>query len=798
MKAKNIFYKGAFNSYEYTTKKTGRTKKTPERDFRNHAKKLLNDLDNVNKKESNIVTKNGEFIEFFGAEGFYLKVDSLKNENEKIRLLKTERVNQDEKFYEKALVYVPNNKKTYFNKKIEDYLERKGNKNKALVDSIERIERATLESFWIGDFSEIPEDKREWCEIWIQKSTNETIEDKIENTKKLNIKVSMDCLKFEERDVLLCYVNKNEIISLIKNINGIAEIKLKNRIYIEEFLENMDREEQFEWIKDLNTRLIKNDSEELPSVLLIDSGINNEHPLLKEFLLDKDCKGYINNDLHDIVGHGTRMAGLSLYGDLLKALETTKKVKINHNLQSYKIFYPNNDENLYGSMTSEAILFSKDLKNQINCMAIASDDKKLSKLGNPSSWSASIDSLCFGDENRQEGRLFCLSAGNIDLMEGFKVGYPDMNELNHVEDPGQSWNALTIGGYTEKYFDNIEKKEVAHPFSLSPFSKTSNLWLSKDASNLIKPEVLFEAGNALEDEFGYFQCEELSLLTTNHNYNKNLFSNFCATSAATALASNFCAKLVNEYPNAWPQTIRGLVVHSAEWTDIMKNKLLKSTAKGDYAKLLRTCGYGVPNLNKALGILKNSVNLVIENEIKPYKLNKTKKDVTYDELHIYELPWPEDVLITLSDKRFKVKVTLSYFIEPNPGNFKGVYEYQSYGLRFEFGGNRNEKELLKKVSRINGISHKDEVTDKWTYGTQARDVGSIHSDVWEGSGADFAASKYVMVYPVGGWWKEKKKAEKYKNKVKYSLIVSITSEEEDIDLYTPIFEKIKNKVKNKV
>ena len=55
------------------------------------------------------------------------------------------------------------------------------------------------------------------------------------------------------------------------------------------------------------------------------------------------------------------------------------------------------------------------------------------------------------------------------------------------------------------------------------------------------------------------------------------------------------------YPNLWPETIRGLLVHSAEWTDRMLNGISFNNATlAAKRALLRTFGYGVPILENAL------------------------------------------------------------------------------------------------------------------------------------------------------------------------------------------------------
>lgn len=159
-----------------------------------------------------------------------------------------------------------------------------------------------------------------------------------------------------------------------------------------------------------------------------------------------------------------------------------------------------------------------------------------------------------------------------------------------------------------------------------------------------------------------------------------------ATSCATAKASWFCSQIYARYPNLSPETIRGLVVHSANWNNTMRNQFWDSnkTAKDNYKILLRTFGYGVPDLNTALYSARNSLTLIAEEVITPYYRVGSGKPKTKD-MHIIELPWPQEVLLSLPPETIlNLRVTLSYFIEPAPGQlaWKERYCYQSHALRF--------------------------------------------------------------------------------------------------------------------
>lgn len=102
-----------------------------------------------------------------------------------------------------------------------------------------------------------------------------------------------------------------------------------------------------------------------------------------------------------------------------------------------------------------------------------------------------------------------------------------------------------------------------------------------------------------------------------------------------------------------------------------------------------------------------------------------------------------------------------------------------------------KKPLFKKKLSIASRSEDEcipsSTDNRWEYGVNNRNVGSIHSDIIKNiSAADLATTRFIGIYPVTGWWKERQNLGKYNNTAKYSLIVSIEAPEQEIDLYTPI------------
>ena len=134
--------------------------------------------------------------------------------------------------------------------------------------------------------------------------------------------------------------------------------------------------------------------------------------------------------------------------------------------------------------------------------------------------------------------------------------------------------------------DADDYNPIAKSGGLSPFSTTSQMWQPHWP---LKPDVVFEGGNAALDSISAVTMPSLSLLTTNFEPNNRLFTTSNATSAASALGARMSASLMASYPDLWPETIRGLIVHSAQWTPDMLQMFLPASnpKKTDYARLTR-------------------------------------------------------------------------------------------------------------------------------------------------------------------------------------------------------------------
>ena len=331
--------------------------------------------------------------------------------------------------------------------------------------------------------------------------------------------------------------------------------------------------------------------------------------------------------------------------------------------------------------------------------------------------------------------------------------YPDFNISTPPRDPNQSWNAISVGAITRKCSiiddDYRDKQPIAPQGLLSPYSPCSKDWA------LVKPDVVMEGGNAIDRE-GIISSvpDELNMVSTTVKLTGEKFDAMCATSGASALVARLAAKIQYEHPNIGPLAIRGLLVHSAEWSEEMKAQF---TFDGKLNKelLLHTVGYGEPNEDKAISSFNNSATFILEREFKPFELDEKQK-LKSRSMDIIELPWPKELLEGMENIPVRLKVTLSYYIQPSPGS--NQYKYESYALRFDV---INQTETLEQFQQR--VSHVSQGTDKsendytrWYIGIQNRDRGSIISDYIDTSAINLADCRYISVSARYGWWYKRK------------------------------------------
>jgi hypothetical protein len=788
-----------------------------------HATKLLRELTAIQQQEltdrqhrsaRGLSTEHGIIVEFAAESPFPLAAESLARRQHGITLLNIRSLpvpqpNGEVREEEFATVRVPFGKLEIFEKLVADYRDEftrtPGSttpQNEPLVASIGSIRRAAFEAFWTSPHTPLPDATLPYTwEAWVLAGESE--EERAAYLGRFRdaalsngLRLLGHPLNLPETTIHLLRATRQQLEDCVALLDCLSELRAP-AVGAAEF-DDMEPVEQSAYVHATVDNL-ESPPPDAPAVCLLDTGLNHGHPLLAPVTAPNGLHSHLpawgTDDRHEQGrGHGTQMGGLAAYGDLTSTLLATTTVHATHWIESAKIF---NDadpqpEEQWGNISREtvaAVEQAAPFRRRVFAQQITARESVI--FGQPTSWSAATDLLCAASgEDPAQPRLLFISAGNY-VCE-FADRYPAINADWPIRDPAQAWNAVTVGAFTDK--DLVRStahstKPVRAPRGgLSPMSSTSVAW---EQDWPIKPDIVLEGGNRFVESDKLWKHPDLEVLTTNANFTQSLLTTADGTSAASAQAARLAAILQREYPDAWPETLRALLVHSAEWTHAMKQGRNLGT-KGDVLNLLRHYGHGVPDLLRALRTARSAVTLVVQDEFQPFI--KEDGDIKTNVLRLHSLPWPKAALEALGAANVELRVTLSYFIEPNPGTrlTNDRYRYGSCHLRFEIQRpHESEEDFRQRINfrerpKVGYVAPRSGDSAEWLIGSDNRHRGSLHQDTWRGSAADLGSKSKIAVYPVSGWWRLRPPLKRYEKTLRYALVVSLRSPEQPVDLYTPI------------
>lgn len=681
-------------------------------------------------------------------------------------------------------VYVKKDKKDWLKNKADDYSDKDTKKgkpcNEKLIAPINGIVATDIRTLYVSaeEFDTIPEVGSCFYELWMSHS-KENSNEGIENTlSQLGIEKATEPLLFDGVDVWLIKATKQQLCTLPLSLGYIEGI----RPYHKPSILTSSKPEAREWSELIKGEINYSDDANNVIVGILDSGVNNAHELLSPVLPDERMDVAIGvMEATDKTDHGTGMAGLALLGDLTNiAYQRNTPIDVRHALSSVKIYEAGYEtpKEFYGAVIEEAIGKASDMGASIQCMAITDES---SYNGIATSSSAALDESIY--HQGECDRLVLVSAGNIQTGDVDHNNYIESCKANAVQSPAQAWNALSVGAYIEKTVVSDDGYEpLAAPGGISPYSCSSYPWNEKRN----KPEIVMEGGNvAYHAMLKETSHSDLSLVTTSNEPEEPL-EPFNATSAATGLAARLAACIKVENPQMSMLSIRGMMVHSARWTDEMKRI-------DNINERMSLCGYGVPDEDKAIYSNEKCATCIFENQLRPYT-RKGNSNI-YDQMHYYDLPWPKELLEDMGDEDVRIRITLSYYIKPSPG-YAGrtdKYRYPSATLHFDLKtATETKEEFLCRRNKQEGEKTTQNDAGRWNIKQQRRERGTVQSDWIECTAADLAEMDKIVVYPGPGWWKERK-LDNVDNSVPYSLIVSIETKETDV--YNAVETAIRNRIR---
>lgn len=775
---KNHFFLGdkIAEARDYKPRRQGfAVKELPKRDRQGHAD-LIKSCYETAVKNSISILEERERRGMPSANGIYVDLEMQHNfvqdqyaEREGATIMKVSPQREDGNV--DVTVFVKKEEKDWLSKKAEAYKRQdtaKGHpKFATTVVPIENVVTADIYSLYTSadEFNAIPDNLISQYEVWINIDSSYNSEKVKLTLCSIGFGVNDHPLDFESVAIWLVSGTKSQLQELPYALDFIEGV----RPYRQPSILVGDKENNRLWSSLLASAAPLAIDDNSVRVGLLDSGVNNSHELLSAALPDDRMSTAINvQDSIDHSFHGTDMAGLILYGDLTDVVYQRREIEpVTHVLSSVKIFENGHktDKDLYGAVIEDSINQATDFGASIHCMAVTDDD---SYDGTATSSSAALDMSIYNNGNCD--RLVVVSAGNIESLNLDSKDYLESCKANAVQSPAQAWNALTVGAYTEKtIFNDTTYTAIAAPGGVSPYSRSSWMWRNK----CNKPEIVMEGGNVVSDQYGAtWSHHEVSLVTTSADLSEPL-ETFQATSAATALAARLAAKIKAKNPSLSMLSVRGLIVHTAHWTDEM-------IRIQNLDERMSLCGYGVPDEEQALFSNDKCATYIFENCLEPFVEESGSR--RYNQLHYYAVPWPSEVLSQMGEEKVRMRITLSYYIQPSPSlaGRNSKYRYPSATLHFDVkNATETPEEFLSRHNSIEGEKTTNNDTSRWTIKQMRRARGTVQSDWIECTATELADLDKIVVLPSSGWWKERK-LRNVDNRIKYSLIVSIETSETEI------------------
>ncbi|WP_161773141.1 S8 family peptidase [Sphingomonas sp. RIT328] len=640
-----------------------------------------------------------------------------------------------------------------------------------LFESAASFRVAKVEDLWTDPLELFPREKGavEW-EIWVRSPMREIFE---EGAADLALRIKGAATEFVDIVVYNVVATKASLAKLIERSAAVIELRGASN-FIAEHLD-LPPPSRLRRIGAMASRVLPAPGA-APWVTLLDTGVNPRSALLSHSLPTTRCHAVVGAwDPFDADGHGSKMAGVALYGDLSDLAARDGPVTLETALESIVVFNPPSALRLPArDAIAKAVALAEGQARHPRVYCLAATIIGEAEDGRPTSSSGSLDGLAYNDG--VDTRLFCVAVGNVatTAAEPYQVSaYATLNEEDGIQSPAQALNVLSVGASTIKCSGPTP---LADEGNLSPRSRTAQAWDGKRH----KPDIVMEGGNHGVDPDGTTSRAhgpDMIATTSNRLDQITLTGD---TSAACAAASRLAGRVMARYPALRAETVRGLIVHSADWTPAMKARraaLVRAGAPPLEATLatLDCFGWGVPNEERAFWSAENAATLVAEDELQPYEPGSSGS-VKLRQMKSFRLPWPDAALRSLGATEIELRCTLSYFVEPDlhSAGLERRQFYPSHGLKFDMQRHmESEAQAQRRVNRAIASDASSADDSGWLLGWQRRNRGTIHHDVWRGPAYQLVGRRMINVTPMRGWWASGRHVGKADDPVRFSLIASI-------------------------
>lgn len=660
-----------------------------------------------------------------------------------------------------------------------------------LFESAASFGVASLQDYWTDIPTNFPAERgaAEW-EVWVRQDLAGQFRDALEL---MGLRTRGRPTSFVDVEVHNVVASRAQLRRLIDATAAVVELRGASDFDADH--QDIPADDGGAAVRGLASRVVPAPTE-APWVTLLDTGVNRDNPLLASALPLERCRAIRRRfDPLDPDGHGTKMAGVALFGDLAPLLAGRGPVTLENGLESITVFAPGSPHQVPARDAVRRGIAVAEQTSHPRVFCLSATAVGEAEDGRPTSTSSTLDELAFNEGG--EGRLICVAVGNVQASATapYQVGnYDSLNDEHGIQSPAQALNVLSVGAATLKCSG---PSPLAASGDLSPRSRTAQPW-DWEERRRCKPDLLMEGGNHSIDPAGDTSRPHGPdmVLTTSRAGPRQPLTITGDTSAAAAAAARLAARVRARYPAMRAETVRGLLVHSAEWTDVMLERHADMLAAGwnaadAWSNILDCFGWGIPDEERLFWSADNALTLIAEDTLRPYR--RSGSNLVLKEMKSFRLPWPDDALRRLRGEEVEMRCTLSYFVEPDPhsASLDRFALYPSHRLRFDFlRSGETEGRALSRVNRaVVGSGQGATDDDGWLLGAR-RARGTLHQDIWRGPATDLLERGFVSVIPTRGWWATNPVGEPAERPVRFSLIMSIRTPRQDIDLFTPVFNGV--------
>lgn len=454
--------------------------------------------------------------------------------------------------------------------------------------------------------------------------------------------------------------------------------------------------------------------EEAPRIAILDSGIQSNHPLLQAAI--GDAQSFCEDDwVDDRAGHGTAVAGLTLYGNINASLQTGQFVP-NFWILSGRILDGQNeyDNRLIENQVTEAIrAFVQDYGCKIFNLSIG-DLNRPYEGRHLRGLAYTIDTLA-----RELNVLIIVSSGNFYGTDSdefhWREGYPGylFENTARLIDPAPALNAVTVGSvaqynasFQSQRNNGLEHQPIADIDLPSPFTRCG-----PSIGGAIKPDFVAYGGNyAYDPRVANDRPIErgLGILSlSNEVMTGRLFQEVHGSSFATPQVTHLAGRFQSMYPEASANLIRAFLGVNS------RDRQQWSQHIGIQEERFRCVGYGVIEDDVLFRSTEESVTMYAEDYI------------ANDTCHYYEIPVPSEFLA--GKKRLReIIISLSYF--PAMRTTRIDYNASQVEFRLIQAGDLNAvSQTFQAGSELKNIP---EMTGAMV-GSTLRSKGTLQCDRWK-------------------------------------------------------------------